>query len=185
MCEINWNTIGTCVGAAGTCITGLAMAYFAYKQNKINQGLSSYNIIRTYQEHFVKLQVVMYDWIRLDRRELCKWLMPHPDNIMNHPFYSQVFFQFCSLYEESQLFEAKTIKNVMKQIETNIYKYHRNAQEFVRHAQLLNDDPNNVTTRQSYDDHGDKLMEASKTFEELHQQVVDVYVSEIHKLRKA
>lgn len=62
MCNIDLGIIGTWIGSLGTCVTGIALAVFAYKQNKINERQSEINqksqkieIALRYQSHYIRL----------------------------------------------------------------------------------------------------------------------------------
>ena len=182
LCGFDWGLFGTWFGAIGALLTGASLVYLACKQNKINKYISNYNIIRDYQEHFGKLQVVIYELIRLDMEELKNFLMNNNYLLMADDNYSQIFFKFRFLHEESKLFEAKSIKNLIDEIWGYIVLFQTQIINLSVADKSIMD--NHDEERHYSIDYRQQLIEVQRRFEILQHKVVTVYVSEIERLRK-
>ncbi len=184
MSNIDWSVVGTWLGSVGTCGTGFALGFLAYKQNKINERQSQINqisqkieIALRYQSHYIRLSEFIEKFnfdsaIYMD-------LLPsryHVDRELGEELYQKATL-IRQLKDEAKLSFGKDIAEIIEnKILNNVAGFNSKITEFIKSERGKTDSyGRNTNTRENDVNAIEEIVNKYKIHSSTKQEILKIY----------
>jgi hypothetical protein len=172
------------VGSIGTCVTGFALVFFAYKQNKINKRQSEINqisqkieIALRYQNHYIRLSEFIEKFNSDSATYMDRLPSVHHVDIALEEELHQKGIVIRQLKDEAELSFGKDVTGIIEnKILANVIDCNIKLKEFIKSERdHIDDHGMNTNTRENDVNAIEKIVTKYKIYPDTKQEMLKIY----------